>query len=303
MNYLPVIYVNMRNTIRLNVITLFDPWKSPLCTCRSKYSLHPYTGCSHFCKYCYATSYIGLKPSMPKKNFLNKLIRDLKRIDRNLVVEMSSSSDPYPPIENTLLLTRRTLEILVEHGIKILITTKSDIVVRDSDLLVKTPSSVMITITSLDEELVYKIEPNAPPPSRRLNTIEKLVSRDIPVGVRIDPIIPSLNDDSKSIEELIKELSCIGVKHIVTSSYKAKWDSLRRLTNTFPDKKDYLYKLYVENGVRIRNYFYLPVELRKKLLKPVIENAVKYGLTVATCREGLREFFKAPSCDGQHLIK
>lgn len=292
-----------RNIARTSVIKPFDPWSSPLCTCRLKYSLHPYTGCSYFCKYCYATSYIGLKPSIPKKNFFEKLVKDLRTIDKKLVVEMSSSSDPYPQIEKWLLFTRRTLKILVENSVKVLITTKSDIVVRDTDLLQKTPSAVMVTITSLDEELVSKIELYAPPPSSRLKALEKLVSKDIPVGIRLDPVIPGLNDNSSNIEELVREVASIGVKHIVTSCYKAKWDNLRRLINTFPHMKSFFTKLYLESSNRVKGYYYLPRELRKKLLKPAVESAVKYGLTIAVCREDLSEYFRAPSCDGQHLIR
>ncbi|MEM2014385.1 MAG: radical SAM protein, partial [Desulfurococcaceae archaeon] len=58
---------------KLKVIREFDPWKSPLCTCPRKYSLHPYTGCDHSCLYCYATSYIRSRKSVPKKKFLEAL--------------------------------------------------------------------------------------------------------------------------------------------------------------------------------------------------------------------------------------
>jgi DNA repair photolyase len=289
--------------VSYRVIRIFDPWKSPLCTCPLKYSLHPYTGCSHFCLYCYATAYIGRKPSTPKKNFLRNLKYDVLRINKKLVVEMSTSSDPYPPVESWLMLTRKTLEILVRHGVKVLITTKSDIVVRDLDLLLKTPSAVMITITTIDDSLAKKLEPGAPPPSRRIKALERLSSRGLPVGVRIDPIIPGLNDDPYMIRELIDAIRDAGAKHVVTSTYKARWDNLNRMINRFPELAGYWRKLYVENGQRIHGYMYLERSLREKLLKPVITYALRNRLTAATCREGLGpEYFKAPSCDGTHLV-
>ncbi len=289
---------------RFSVISVFDPWRSPLCTCPRKYSLHPYTGCSHFCLYCYATSYIGRRPSIPKKDFLRRLRRDLRFIDRRLVVEMSTSSDPYPPLESWVMLTRKTLELLSKHGIRVLITTKSDIVVRDIDVLLSTPSAVMLTITTISDEKASKLEPGAPSPSRRIKAVARLAEKGVPVGVRIDPLIPGINDDPDEIEKLVRAVAEAGARHIVTSTYKARWDNLKRMMQAYPEKREYWRRLYVLRGERIHGYMYLEKGLRRKILKPVVEAALKHGLTVATCREGLGpEYFRAPSCDGTHLIR
>ncbi|WP_440059104.1 SPL family radical SAM protein [Thermogladius sp. 4427co] len=289
---------------KLKVIRPFDPWSSPLCTCPLKYSLHPYTGCSHFCLYCYATSYIGRKPSTPKKDFLKNLREDLNYVDKRLVVELSSSSDPYPPVENWLGLTRKALELLASRRIRILITTKGDIVVRDIDILSKTSSAVMITITTLDDNLARKLEPGAPPPSRRLQALERLAQSGIPVGVRIDPILPGLNDDPLMLKELVEAVANAGAKHVVTSTYKMKPDSYKRIIQAFPELKDLYNKLYLRNGEYIHGYRYLPKNIRESLLEPVIAKAIEKGLTAAVCREGLGpKFLKAPSCDGSHLTR
>lgn len=289
---------------RFNVISIFDPWKSPLCTCPRKYSLHPYTGCSHSCLYCYATSYIGRRPSTPKKNFLRRLRRDLRFIDERLVVEMSTSSDPYPPLESWVMLTRRTLELLSKRGVRVLITTKSDLVVRDVDILLSIPSAVMLTITTISDEKAMKLEPGAPPPSRRIRAVARLAEKSIPVGVRIDPLIPGINDDPDEVEELVRAVAEAGAQHIVISTYKARWDNLKRMIQAYPEKKEYWRRLYISRGERIHGYMYLEKELRRKMLKPVVETALRHGLTVATCREGLGpEFFRARSCDGTHLIR
>ncbi|WFO76228.1 radical SAM protein [Desulfurococcaceae archaeon MEX13E-LK6-19] len=295
------IYGNIR---KLKVIRPFDPWRSPLCTCRPKYSLQPYTGCSHFCLYCYATSYIGRKPSTPKKMLLRNVTHDIAFINRELVVEMSSSSDPYPPIEKWLLLTRKVLEIFYKYSVKTLITTKSDLVTRDADLLSKIPAAVMITITGLDDSLARRLEPYAPPYTKRLEAIRVLSNRNIPVGVRIDPIIPGLNDDPEMLRELVHRVKEYGGKHIVTSTYKARPDNIKRLIEEFPDMASYWRRLYLEKGTRIHGYYYLNQELRKQLLKPVVEAAREAGLSHAVCREGFLEptYFNAESCDGTHLI-
>ncbi|ADV65254.1 SPL family radical SAM protein [Desulfurococcus mucosus] len=288
----------------MHVLRVFDPWRSPLCTCPFKYSLHPYTGCSHFCLYCYATSYIGRRPSTPKPDFTRRLERDLDKARRGSVVELSSSSDPYPPLESWMGLTRRSLEILGKHGFKILVTTKSNIVERDVDLLARYPSSVMITITTLDQELSRKLEPGAPPPDKRLDAVRRLSDKGIPVGVRLDPIIPFLNDDPAGIRALIREIKEAGALQVTVSTYKAKWDSLRRLMSAFPEISVKLRELYVGKGEFIHGYMYLPRSYREALLKPAVEEALRSNLYVATCREGLSaDFMKAPSCDGSGLIR
>lgn len=285
-----------------SVLRIFDPWRNPLCTCRLKYSLHPYTGCSHQCLYCYASSYIGRRNSAPKEKFIHRLRKDLKKADKNLFVNISTSSDPYPPIEKEIMLTRQTLEVLVGEGFKILVTTKSDLVYRDTDLLSKTPSVVSITITTLDEELAKIIEPSAPTPTDRLKAVEKLIAKGIPVCIRIDPIIPGLNDNPGDLKKLISAIADIGVKHVVTSSFKAKPDGLNRLIKAFPEKRELWLKLYFGEGERIKGYMYLNREFRAKLLEPIIRFSLDKGLTIATCREGLEPVFsRAPSCDGQHL--
>jgi len=283
----------------------FDPWRGRLCTCPPKLSLNPYTRCSHECLYCYATAYVGRGNSMPKKNLLNRLRREVHRIDRRLPVELSTSSDPYPPEEEKLQLTRRAIRLLLEHGFKLLILSKSDLILRDLDLMRNQPVSVSITITTLDETLTRHIEPYAPPPTRRLRCLENLAKAGIPVSARIDPIIPGLNDNPQELKELVTILKEVGVRHIVASTYKAKPDSLKRLITVFPDMALKWRRLYRIEGQWMEGYWYLNLNERLHLLKPVLEEAERQGLTYATCREGLAgnpQYFKAPTCDGTHLI-
>lgn len=287
---------------KLEVIREFDPWKSPLCTCPRKYSLHPYTGCSHFCLYCYAASYIGLKESTPKNRFLSRLLRDLSKIEKGSIIELSTSSDPYPPVEENLKLTRRALEVLAKHDVKVLITTKSSLVVRDSNLIKQSPVAVMITVTTLDDNLSSVIEPNSPPPSSRIKAIEELREQGVPVGARIDPIIPFINDDPHELKELVERVTQAGALHIVTSSFKAKMNNLKRLREHLPgDIANKLTNLYREKGTWIHGYLYLPASTRRSLLQPVVAVASEHGVTHATCREGLMDLFNAPTCDGSHL--
>ena len=278
--------------MRFEVLREFDPWNGPLCTCPRKYSLQPYTGCPFSCLYCYATSYVGRK-FYPKKNFLQRLERDLRKADKGKVVNMSTSSDPYPHVEEKLGLTRKALELLRKYGFKVLITTKGTLFVRDVDLL-KGSGAVMVTITTLDDDLAKRLEPGAPPPSERLEAIAE-ASREVPVGVRVDPIIPGVNSSEEEIKELIKEVVKRGAKHVTASTYKAKPDNLKRMAKLFP----HLENLYAK-AEKVGSYRYLPREVREELLKPVVEVSKRLGITYAFCREGIP--FEAPSCDGSHLI-
>lgn len=288
----------------MSVLRIFDPWKSPLCTCPRKYTINPYTGCSHKCLYCYATSYIGYRSSSPKKDLIRRLLKDLKKINPIFPIDMSLSSDPYPPEEKHFGLTRRILEILLPLGLKVQITTKSDLFVRDIELLSKYNVAISVTLTTLDNNLASKLEPFAPRPSARLRALEKIASLGIPFSVRIDPIIPMLNDDPEELRLLVREVANLGAKHIVTSTYKAKPDNFKRMTVAFPELEDSWMKLYYPKGKMTLRYAYLPKNLRIKLISPVITEAKKLGLTYATCREGLltKDFFNAPTCDGTHLI-
>jgi DNA repair photolyase len=292
------------NIYQGRLLRLFDPWRSPLCTCPVKYSLHPYTGCSHKCLYCYATAYIGLRESTPKKNFIENLRKELDKANRNMIVEMSTSSDPYPPIEDKLRLTRQTLKELFRRGFRVLITTKSSLVTRDVDLLSANRSAVMITITTLDERLSKVIEPGAPPPSERLLALKELAKKGVPVGARVDPVIPFVNDDPAELSLLVEKLQEVGVKHVVTSTYKAKPDSYRRIVSALPELEDKLRNIYFKGKTYVSGYYYLSLNVRMNLLRPVVNSARKLGLSYATCREGLvtKEFFSARSCDGSHLL-
>jgi len=286
----------------MRVLTKFDPWRSPLCTCPEKYSLHPYTGCSHFCLYCYATSYIGVRPSRPKRDFLIKLIRDLGEADRSLVISMSNSSDPYPPEERLHKLTRRTLEILINRGFKVQIITKGALALRDVDLFERGRVCISVSFSTINDELSKKLEPGASSLRERLLLVEKLAKRGIPVSARVDPLIPRLNE---GLEELVSILVNKGVNHITFSTYKARPDNFQRMVSAFPEFKNKWYEMYRRDGVRMHGYWYLSLNERVKLLKPLIEIAKREGITYATCREGLtsKEFFNAPTCDGTHLIK
>jgi len=282
----------------------FDPWRATsLCTCPFKYTVNPYTGCSHRCLYCYASSYIKdfFKPR-PKENYLDVVRRDLRRIREGSIVNISSSSDPYQPLEGKYMYTRRTLEML-SGRFTAEVVTKSDLVVRDVDLLSGMSSVVSITITTLDSSLAQRLEPGAPSPQRRVKAVELLSREGVPVVVRLDPLIPGLNDSPESIAEVVEAVASAGARHVVSSTYKVKPDNLRRMTEAFPEIVPRLRELYLERGERLHGYFYAEKTYRREVLATVKSEAERRGLTFATCREGLTALnTPGVSCDGTHLV-
>ena len=291
----------MPRSARTYVIRPFDPWRSKLCTCPPKFSFDPYTGCEHGCLYCYASSYIkDFYRCRPKKDLLKKVRHDLRLLPENALISMSNSSDPYTLMEGKLGLTRNCLEEFLGWNLRVLIITKSNLVVRDIDLLQRLRSAVTITITTIDDDLARKLEPRAPPPSKRLEAVSRLSQEKIPVGVRVDPIIPFLNDDFKA---LLKEIRDAGALHVTSSTFKPRWDSWKRIEKAFPEVAEKLRPLYFKEGERIGRSYYLPKPFRYKLMKSVAEECRRLGMTFATCREGFPELMTAKTCDGSHLIE
>jgi DNA repair photolyase len=228
---------------------------------------------------------------------VRKLSREAAKLNGKLV-SISNSSDAYPNLEAKTELTRQCIQVLSEYDCKIQIVTKSDLVARDIDLLKKVSSTVALTITTDDDDIAKIIEPHAPAPSERTKTAEKLVHNGIPVTVRIDPIIPFVNDCP---EKLVKKLAFLGVRHITSSTYKVRPDNWKRFSKAMPQVSEKLEPLYFQNGERIADYLYLSRELRLRLLEKVRSLTEESGMRFGTCREGLGKLNTA-TCDGSWVL-
>lgn len=284
------------------ILLPFDPWKSQLCTCPSKFSLNPYTGCPHGCLYCYASSYIPrFSECRPKVDLHKRLMREASRVRPGSLVAMSNSSDPYPPIEEKLRLSRDCLRILKARGLFVQIVTKSHLVAQDAPLLADMGACVAITVTTLKASLSRRLEPGASLPEQRLQAMTMLADLGVPVSARIDPIIPGIND--QEIEELARAVSLAGARHITSSTYKARSGNLHKIISAFPQEGIALKKLFAV-GSSLAKSAYLPVDIREGLMARVKEHATREGLTFSTCREGLSSFSEVSgiNCDGSHLL-
>lgn len=274
------------------LITRFDPWKSGMCTCPPKHSLNPYTGCSHGCLYCYISSYIK-DPfrSRPKKDVVREVERGVKMSGEDIrFISLSNSSDPYPPEERTLGITRDVLRILDQHDIRFQIVTKSDLVARDLDLIGK--NVVSMTVTAKDAR---RIEPGAPSPEKRIEALRALSDGGIRCTLRLDPVIPGINDSYESVRWVIHSAGD-HVEHVTSSTLKPRSDSLARLEGSFP--RIGWRGMYTD---RRGGSYYLPESLRLELMMRVKEACDESGLTFSCCREGF-DINTGRSCDGSHLL-
>ncbi len=288
----------------MKIIRKFDPWRNSLCTCPPKYTLNPYTGCKFSCRYCYITSYIrdGFNPRKKPLDLYSLEKEIIKLSKTGLPLAVALSTDAYQPLEAKYNLTRKILKILLKHKIPTLITTKSPLILKDLDILIKMNVAVSFTITTLYDKVASLLEPYAPRPYSRIIAINKLSDKDIPVAVRLDPLIPSITDNVYEIEEAIKIFKSNGAKHVVASLYKAKPDNLKRIISVYPDFQLTYNKLY-RYTKKINGYRYPDKSYAYKVLSQVKNIAIKYGLTFNTCRDGL-QFLDTPNtyCDASHLL-
>lgn len=169
----------------------------------SEYCINPYIGCSHGCVYCYARfmkrftghtekwgTFVDVKINAPKI-----LKRELLRKPKRGVVLLGSVTDAYQPIEKKYEVTRTIIKTLLEHDFPISVLTKSDLIVRDTDLLKQFSNcEVGLTITTLNNRVAKDFEPRSSFPQQRLKALEKLHNAGIKTYAFIGPILPDLTE-------------------------------------------------------------------------------------------------------------
>lgn len=183
-----------------------------------------YRGCSHGCIYCDSRSLCyqfkhPFEDIEVKQNAPELLEQALKSKRKKSMIGTGSMSDPYMHCEKELLLTRRCLEIIKANEFGVAIQTKSDLILRDIDLLDEinrsTKCVVQITLTTYDDDLCKILEPNVCNTKRRIEVLEEMQKRGIPTIVWITPILPFINDTEENIKAILDECIRTGVKGII----------------------------------------------------------------------------------------
>lgn len=172
-------------------------------------SINPYKGCEHGCIYCYARpthAYLGLSPGLDFERVIVAKPQGPERLRVALAkpsyrcqpIALGANTDPYQPVERSEKITRGILEVLWEHRHPVTIVTKSNLILRDAELLATLAEhqlvSVILSVTTLDRDLARRMEPRAATPQKRLEAIAHLNELGVPVGVLVSPIIPAIND-------------------------------------------------------------------------------------------------------------
>jgi DNA repair photolyase len=172
-------------------------------------SINPYRGCAHGCVYCFARpthSYLGLSPGLDfetklfyKADAVNILEAELAKSKYVCkTIALGINTDGYQPLEKRLEVTRGILAVLTRCRHPVTIVTKSALIVRDLDLLTDLAKdklvSVMVSITSLTNDIKRTLEPRTASPQARLRVIQQLTEAGVPVGVLVAPVIPAITD-------------------------------------------------------------------------------------------------------------
>ena len=189
-----------------------------------KGNMNIYRGCTHGCIYCDSRSVCYNMPHdfedvLVKANAPNLLESALKGKRKKMMVGMGSMSDPYMHCEKELLHTRKCLEIVDRYGFGFTLITKSDLVLRDLDLIKsinsKSKAVVQMTLTTFNENLCRILEPNVATTKQRFDALMKLKEAGIPTVVWLCPILPFINDTEENLRGILDLCIKAGVKGII----------------------------------------------------------------------------------------
>lgn len=193
-----------------------DPWFG------IRYNMNLYRGCQHACIYCDSRSSCyklgDLSHIRAKENAIELLRKEIRSKREKGTIGTGSMNDPYMPVEKSEELTRRALQVLANNRFPVHIITKSDLVLRDLDILKeiqKTYAAVSLTITTADDNLAAIIEPHSPRPSNRFAALKEISDNEIYCGITLMPLLPFINDSIKDLKLLLEQAIACNPKYIM----------------------------------------------------------------------------------------
>jgi DNA repair photolyase len=254
------------------------------------WTINPYRGCEFACKYCYARythEFMEMRDGIDfeqkifvKQHAADRLRQELHQVKPGEEIALGTATDPYQPAERRFEVTRAILEEFARHrGLEIGIVTKSNLVLRDLDVLQQIAKSnqlfVNITITTLKPDLARILEPRAPRPDLRLEAVEKLNQADIAAGVICAPVLPEITDSPRDLEALVRATARAGGKYIFANSLFLKPCSravfLPFLEKEFP-------QLVESYRQRYKDRAFLSASYRKRLSQLMARLRQKHGI-------------------------
>ena len=254
------------------------------------WTINPYRGCEFACKYCYARythEFMELRDGVDferkiyvKQHAAWMLRRDLKKVKPGEEIAIGTATDPYQPGERRYGVTRAILEELAQHhGLALGIVTKSNLVLRDLDVLREISRHnqlfVNLTITTLNADLARILEPRAPRPDLRLEAMRKLNEGGVAAGVICAPVLPGITDSPRDLENLVRGVAQAGGKYIYANPLFLKPCSaaifLPFLEKEFPQLAESYRQRYGERAFVTASY-------RKRISQLFAKFREKYGI-------------------------
>jgi DNA repair photolyase len=275
------------------------PSKSLLNRCVSNrqmpftWTINPYRGCEFGCRYCYARythEFMELRDGMEfeqkiyvKQHAAGLLRHELRRVEPDEAIALGTATDPYQPAERRYEVTRGILEEFAHHrGFELGIVSKSNLIVRDLDLLKEVAKtnriSVHITVTTLDVDLARILEPRAPRPDLRLDAVRALAQAGIRVGVSCSPVVPGITDSAKDLESLIRAAADAGADYVFANPLFLKPCSAAVFIPFLEQHFPHLLQNYRE---RYQDRAFLPPAYAKRLSHLIAHLREKYKITRA----------------------
>jgi DNA repair photolyase len=264
------------------------------------WTINPYRGCEFACKYCYARythEFMELRDGVDfeqkifvKQHAADLLRQELRQVKAGEEIAIGTATDAYQPAERRFEVTRAILEELARHrGLEIGIVTKSNLVLRDIEVLQQIAANnrlyVNITITTLKTELARILEPRAPRPDLRMEAVQKLNQAGISAGVSCAPLMPGITDSPRDLEALVRATAKAGGKHIFANPLFLKPCSaavfLPFLEKEFPQLVETYRKRYKHGA-------FLPASYGKPLSQLMARLRKKYGIRSDYDRYSLR---------------
>ncbi len=222
-------------------------------------SINPFGGCEHGCIYCFARPTHAYHDLSPGLDFETRLFAkpDAARLLRQTLakanyrprpIALGTNTDPYQPIENTYRITRAILEVCLDGRHPVTITTKSDRILRDLDILQEMARlrlvAVSISVTSLDAKLSRMLEPRAASPAKRMAALGRIVEAGIQAHCSISPVIPAITDEY--LEAIVGQAGELGVQ-------SAGWIPLRLPHEVAPLFREWLATHFPERADKVMN--------------------------------------------------
>ena len=276
------------------------------------WTINPYRGCEFACKYCYARythEFMEMRAGIEfeqkifiKQHAANLLRQELRQVKSGEEIAIGTATDPYQPAERRFEVTRAILEEFAKHkGFDIGIVTKSNLVLRDTDLLREITNNnklfVNLTITTLNADLARILEPRAPRPDLRLEAVTKLNEAGIDAGVICAPVLPGITDAPRDLEALVRATAEAGGKYVFANSLFLKPCSAAVFMPLLEQEFPHLVASYRE---RYNNRAFLPGSYRKRLSQLMARLRQKYGIRSDYDRYSERSH-PLPSADTEQL--